>query len=991
MEFGILGPLELEDDGRSVALPAAKHRALLAILLLHANELVSSDRLIEELWAGQPPPSARKTLQTYVSKLRQVLGGAALVTRPAGYELRVEPGRLDLHRFERLVAESREAAPREAAAKLRDALALWRGPALADIAYEPFAQAEIARLEELRLSALEERIEADLALGRHRELAGELEALITEEPLRERLRGQLMLALYRSGRQAEALDAYRRARQTLVEELGIEPSPALQQLERRILAQDPELDFTPLEPEPAPPGRERPAPTRRTPTTSFVGRRKELRELKGLLSRDGVRLLTLTGAGGSGKTRLALEATGGLDATVIELASIGDPRLVATTIASALGLRESPGRGAAEALAVFLRQRQTLLVLDNFEQVLEAGSLLADLLDAAPGLKLVVTSRAPLRLAAEQLYLVPPLELPAREARPERLRRAEAVQLFVERAQTARADFELTAFNADAVAELCVRLDGLPLALELAAARIRVLSPRAIVARLGRRLDLLKAESPDAPARHRTLRAAIDWSYELLSAQEQSLFASLGAFVGGFTLDGAEAAAGEIGLDVIDGVESLLASSLVRAERTAADEPRFGMLETIREYALERLAEREDAAEIGRRHARFYLGLAEEAEPELRGPHQVSWLERLDAEHDNLRAALESATERGEAETGLRIGAALWRFWQVRGLLGEGRERLERLLALEAPDTPAAVRAHGLACTGRLAFMQGDYDSARRYIEESLPVERELGDGTALTMCLTLLGMIAQVQGEAEAASRLLEQAVRAARTSRDWWAQSQALRGLGELVRAAGDPRRARLVYEECLRAAREVGDWRGIALTLVNLGLISLALHEHDRAQALFEEALPVYKELGDTWGLSRTFGHLGVIAQRRGDHAAARRLFGEALTIQAETDDRPGIGSTLELLASLAAAEGRPRRATRLYAAADLLREATPAHPMGSSQGGEVDVAALRAALGEEAFAEAWSKGRSLLLHELIAYALEEEPAELEPAIPAAAADA
>ncbi len=484
---------------------------------------------------------------------------------------------------------------------MREALSLWRGPPLADFAYEPWAQAEIGRLAELRLSTLQDRIDADLAVGLDGELVGELELLVTEHPLSERLRGQLMVALYRSGRQADALAAYRAARETLVGTLGIEPGPALRRLERAMLDQDPELDVTP--PVPAAAGSARPSPSLRARSTSFVGRKRELREMLALLSDGDVRLLTLTGAGGSGKTRLAVEATAGLGdefpdgVVLVELAPIGDPDLVAAAIADRLGVGDRPGREPAEALAAHLRDRRMLIVLDNFEQLLAAAPVLVELLAGAPGVTFVVTSRAPLDISEERIYPVPALELPepSLTSQTEALGRIEAVRLFVERARDVRPDFELTEANAGAVAELCLRLDGLPLALELAAARIKLLAPTAILERLGGRLDLLKA-APGAgmPERHRTLRAATEWSYDLLTAEEQMLFTSLGVFAGGFTLGGAEGVAGDLELDTVDGVESLLNDNLLRTEPMAGGEPRFGMLGTIREYAVERLSERGD-------------------------------------------------------------------------------------------------------------------------------------------------------------------------------------------------------------------------------------------------------------------------------------------------------------------------------------------------------------------------------------------------------------
>jgi len=981
MEFRILGPVEVvADGGRLVPLAAAKQRALLAILILSANEPVASDRLIEELWGGRPPASARKVLQTYVSKLRRALGNDALLTQPAGYALQVEPGALDLHRFEHLVAEARESDAPEAARKLREALALWRGRALADFAYEPFAQREIARLEELRLAALEGRIDADLALGLHAELVGELEALTAEHTLREHLRRQLMLALYRSGRQAEALAVYRDARRVLVAELGIEPGPALQQLERAILRHEAALE---LESRPKPPRvrRERP-PTRPTGipkhASSFVGRAHELRVIHALLQRPDVGLLTLTGPGGAGKTRLALEAAARLTGPFadgvffVDLSPIREPELVAPTIASAIGLRDVSRHGAAAGLASHLRGRSVLLVLDNFEQVLYAATLLEELLVEAPAVTLLVTSRAPLRLANEQAYPVPPLAVPTSWADLGAFADTEAVALFVQRARATRAEFSLTEGNAAAVAELCVRLDGLPLAIELAAARAALLSPRAILSRLGRRLDLLKTREPGVPERHQTLRAAIEWSYELLPPDEQALFVDVSVFVGGFTIDGAEAVSAQP--EVLEGVEALLEASLLRAEGTVGDEPRFGMLETIREYALERIAERADAGELKNRHARHYLTLVEAAEPELRGPRQVSWLEQLDAEQDNVRAALAWACDGGEPEVGLRTGAALWRFWQVRGQLDEGRERLEHLLRLRTRTRWQTARAAAQLSAARTAFMQGDYETMRRFIRESLPVHRVSGDQDSVAFSLAILGAAAEADGEHEQALELQREALEAARSARDPWLEVLARGTHGQLLRSGGDPTGARRMLEEALRGAREVGDLRYIGLLLASLGSIALYEKDYTRARARFEESLALRRELGDTWGLAQSLMGLATVEQEAGAYGEAHALLKEGLAIELDAGDRLGMAGTLESLAALAAAEGRWVQAARLQAAASLLRERLGVHPWETvTRDRERQVDAARTALGEDAFAEAWANGRAMTLDETLAYAL------------------
>jgi predicted ATPase/DNA-binding SARP family transcriptional activator len=627
MEFRILGPLEAWDEGRELSLGGPKPRALLALLLLHANTVVSADRLIDELWGEDSPEHAADALRVNVSRLRKALPQDVLTTRSPGYVVQVELEALDLHRFERLVDEGRGLLARGLAAaaskRLHDALSLWRGPALADFAYESFAQAAIARLEESRLATVELRIEADLALGQSHELVGELEVLVAENPLRERLRMYLMTALYRSGRQAEALDAYQDARRALVDELGIDPSPPLQELERAILRHDPALEVPPDA---------RPKTNLPRPASSFVGRERALADLLSRIE-SGARLLTLTGPGGSGKTRLGLEVASWLVPSYetgvfwVDLAELRDSALVGKTISQTLGAKSD--------LAEQIGDRELLLLVDNFEQVIHAAAELSALLRACPNLTLLVTSREPLRVDGEVEYRVPPLAVP------------EAVDLFCERSQ-----LEPT----DEIAELCARLDNLPLGIELAAAWTKALSPRQILERLSRCHDLLRG-GRDADQRHQTLRATIEWSYDLLTADEQRLFRRLSAFAGGCTLEAAE----EVCSADLDILKSLVEKSLLRFSNE-----RYSMLETIREYALARLdGERES---IRRGHINHFLRLAEQAQREgaLR---EVEWLEWADAEHANLREALRYAREAADTVRELRLAAAL------AGLLGRRRVR----------------------------------------------------------------------------------------------------------------------------------------------------------------------------------------------------------------------------------------------------------------------------------------------------------------------------
>jgi predicted ATPase/DNA-binding SARP family transcriptional activator len=636
MEFRILGPVEVADGGSLIALPEAQ-RALLAVLLLSANEVVSSDGLIEALWEEHSPESGRTALQVRVSQLRKGLraGGALVVTRPPGYVLQVDADQVDLGRFERLVAEAEEADPSAAAVKLREALALWRGPALADLAFESFAQPAIARLEELRLGAVEKRIDADLALGRHAALVGELEALAAEHPLREHVRAQLMLALYRCGRQADALSVYQSARRELVEELGIEPSPSLRKLERSILRQDSALEPPP--PAPAPwyaddvsasmfePRHNLPAPI-----SSFVGRERELHELHWLLSHT--RALTLVGAGGVGKTRLALELAElvlegwGDGVWFVDLAPLVDPALVAATAASVFAVPEAPGRSASESLVDALRSRELVVILDNCEHVIESAAILAgQLVTGCPRVAVVSTSREPLRIAGEQIYRVPSLSLPGGEGRDiARAADSEAVRLFVDRARQQRPDFALDSNNCDAVARLCRRLDGIPLAIELAAARLRAMSVHEIEKRLDQRFAFLTGGNRAALPRQQTLEALIDWSYDLLDPTEQELLERLSVFAGGFDLDSADLVTvpWQHG-SVFDEVLALVDKSLVQWNDS---NNRYRLLESVRDYAAGKLLARGNvvAEAVRTAHRDYYLGLAEAAAPHLRGTARSS-------------------------------------------------------------------------------------------------------------------------------------------------------------------------------------------------------------------------------------------------------------------------------------------------------------------------------------------------------------------------------
>jgi len=643
LDFRVLGPLEVVSDGQPLRLGGPKQRALLALLVFEAGELVATDRLVEEVWQGARGGSAR-SVQVYVSELRKTFGDPGLIVGEAGgYRLVAEADQIDARRFEQLVDDARGLEGDEGVKTLRGALELWRGEPLADLAYASLAQAEIARLEELRLAATEEVIDAELALGRHREILPEIEALVTAEPLRERPRRQHMLALYRSGRQADALEAYHAARKLLVEELGIEPSGELKELEAAILRQEESLLVEPAELRVR---RRLPAPA-----TELVGRQREVGEIVELLG-DGSRLVTLTGAGGTGKTRVALQAAHELAARFehgvdfIGLAALSDPDLVPDQIAYALGL-EVRERTAFDEVARHLHDRTTLLLVDNFEQVEQAAPELAALLAEAPALKLLVTSRHPLHVYGEHEFPLAPLAL-----------EEEAVPLFLQRARATGGPLNAS----EDVREICRRLDCLPLAIELVAARTRELSPAKIRALLTSRLDLASAGPRDLPARQQTLRATIDWSYQLLDERERQVFAGLAVFAGGCTADAVAA--------VCDGDPDAL-DSLVEKSLVVEHGGRFAMLETIREFALERLAASDGENTAQRRHAEHFVELAARAKPQLREADEAAWLERLGSEHDNLRASLDWSAEHA-SDWFLRCVDALFLFWVTRGHYREG-------------------------------------------------------------------------------------------------------------------------------------------------------------------------------------------------------------------------------------------------------------------------------------------------------------------------------
>ncbi|MQA14274.1 MAG: AfsR/SARP family transcriptional regulator [Pseudonocardiaceae bacterium] len=927
MRFGVLGPLAVwTDEGAPVAVPGVKVRALLADLLIHAGEPVSTDRLVDELWGGAPPSNPAGALQAKVSQLRRCLeqaepGARALVvSRPSGYALQAADGAVDVARFEALSGRARAATePRSAGAMLTEALAIWRGPALSDFADDGFAQPAITRLEEQRMAALEEHAEARLALGEHGVLVGELDAVVAEHPLRERLRAAHMRALYRAGRQAEALDSYQLLRTRLSEELGLDPGPELARLHHAILTHDPALA--------APVPGSRPRTNLPAPLSSLVGRSGAVADVRKLL--DTGRLVTLTGPGGVGKTRLAMETAAQLvddlpdGAWVVELAGRDDPwcgcpadlaaaaadaaGCLAEFVASTIGVRDDAAltvppagehAGLAERLPAALRDKALLLVLDNCEHSIDVVAELAELLlRSVPRLRILATSREPLGLTGELLSPVPALELPgAAEADLDALARCSAVALFVARADAATPGFALTGGNAAAVVAICRRLDGLPLALELAAARLRVLPVHELAARLDDRFRLLAAGTRDAPARQQTLRAVVDWSWELLGEGERTVLRRLSVFADAFTLPAAEAVCagdGMVAEDVLDPLARLVDRSLVVAEDGGA---RYRLLETIAAYALERLDEAAEPGRVRHRHARWYADLAEEADGQLRGHDQQHWLRRLDDEIANCRSALAWAVAAPDAELALRLAGALTWYWFLRGRHSEGRRSLT--MALSAGDqaadgqVPDAARARALAGLAGLGSHERTSTDPAEHGRAALQVYAGLDDPAGTAHAQWLLGFVLVGGGEPASGAGLLEEALAGFRRLGDRWGVAATLSVRGWEALRRGELPDARRDGEESWWLFGEVGDRWGQVRSADLLGVLAEIEGDYDRATPLHHDGLRLAEELGLWPVVAQQLGRLGRLAALTGDYPAALVYHERALRLGREQAFEPGV---------------------------------------------------------------------------------------------------
>jgi predicted ATPase len=991
MDFQILGPLEVRSERGVVGLEGLKPRAVLAVLLLHPNEPVSTERLAVALWGQDAPPGAVKTVQVHVSRLRKALGDPeAVTTTPAGYRLRVRPGELDAECFAHGVAEGRRALEvgdaERAGVVLREALELWHGPALADLEFESFAAAEIARLEEQRLAALEVRVEADLARGAHGALVSELQELRAEHPTRERLTAQLMLALYRSGRQAEALEVYRDARQILIEQAGLEPDAELQQLHQAILRHDPPLSLptsvealdlevvgldVPVRPGSGPRSA-LPASPNRT-----VGRGDQIDSVGERLRAGSVRLLTLVGPGGVGKTRLALEAARAVEldfadgAHLVSLAAVQRSQDVPAAIGNALAIVPLAGETAEQSVERFLAAKHLLLIVDNCEHLPGAATFIGGLPVACPAVTVLATSREPLTVQAEQCYSVPALALPepGTPTDAEAMAGVDAIALFCERAGAHDPDFELSDENASAAAAICRRVDGLPLAIELAAARCGLLSPAEIASRLHDVLDGLGGGPRDAPARQQTLRATLDWSHSLLADDEKACFARFAVFVGGATVQAAETVTGA-SLDTLD---RLVAKSLL-VHRGLDGRTRLAMLETIRAYAAERFAEIPDGDAVYERHFGYFRSLARRHGPDsaLDGPDRREHLAALDGDTENLRAALRWAVERDSTGRALEMAAGLIDYWMRRSRFTEALHWVESALEKSGTTADPAVRARALCRVCWPLSAVGRGDEAPALLSEAVAVARTLSDPLTLAVVLYQYAVLIGYSGEREDAAAAADEALAYARASGDPWTIAMAAWARATTARSADELRDR--VDEAASLLGRAGNAYHSATLLHMAAGL-SLRRGWDAEARAYLQGAVPLLRQIDQPYHWMLMRGNVGVAAVLARDTEAARDAFREALTLSREFVVPPVASHALIGLAAVAALDNELERAARLAGAAAAHRCGESDDTAGASRLGAAILEPARNRFGADAWDAAFRVGATLSLDEAVATALDE----------------
>lgn len=1016
-----LGAPRIERDGRPVAIGHNKAVALLVYLAV-TQQYHTREALTTLLWPDNDPTSARGEVRRMIWALNKSLGKEWLTVDRESVALLAQPDLwLDVNHFRHLLRAGQAHDHPACLEALTKAVALVRGDFLAGFTlpdspeFDTWQRFETESLRRELAAALERLVlfyQANGPAGSEQAI-GYARQWVALDPLQEQAHRQLMQLYARAGQLTAALRQYQLCTQALADELGIEPSSETTTLYEAIkLNRLPPLSPVDIQPaKPVTPADEfslsRPStspasslstdrletvaprrPTLPVQPTPFIGRRQEMKTVGELLLREDARLVTLTGVGGTGKTRLALQVAASLrdgfedGVYFLPLADLSDPSLVLPTIAKQLGVHEGGSQPLLEILKNSLRDKHVLLILDNFEHVLKAGPIIAELLSAASRLKVLVTSRALLQLRGEREYMVPPLQLPAltQVLSLQLVEQYEAIQLFVERAQTAQADFTLTDENAVAVAKICYWLDGLPLAIELAAARIKLLPPPFLLIRLDSRLKLLTGGAHDLPARQQTLRSTIDWSYSLLTEVEQTLFARLAVFVGGFTLSTAEvicnldsplAGATEQGLDVLEGVMSLLNNSLLIQQATSDSQPRFRMLETIREYALERLAERGETEILRQRHTHYFRAWVENFALQF-FPNTGLWLNLVEEEYDNLRAVLSwSVLDAERAELGAGLVGNLYWFWYQHGYLSEGRNWCEWLMPL-IPETSRTVgRASVLMGSGSLAMWRGDLEQAVTWLDESVAIWRELQNDRGLAFTLIGRGVGALSQGHVAAAQQLLTESLALGRRLNHRWLIADSLLNLGGVAVAQRDYPTARARLEEATAVAKMGDDRWLVADTLNNLGEVARVQGDYEQARRSYEESRSLYRETAHKPDVARSLHSLGYVALHQGDPDQAERYFRESLAIFRELDSKRGI---VECLAGLAAVRGRTPEAARLLAAAEALLKSYGGSWWPADQAEyEHHLAGLQAALDKTEFAAAWAAGQAMTLEQAIAYAL------------------
>ena len=980
-----VGPRSIEGE----AWRLRKSASLIKLLALARLHRMSRKQAMEYLWPESAGTTASNNLRQTLHAARRVLdteGSGHLVSEDGSLVLCPETELwVDAEVFEEAALAARRS--RKPAA-YRMAIDLYAGELLPEDRYEEWAEDRRAALRRVYLALLTELAGLYEEQGEYDPAADTLRDVVAEDPTDEEAHASLMRLYTISDRRAEALAQYERLRDVLSQHLDTEPAEETRRLREDIAAgrYPPGRITGPAQ------GETFGAADHNLPAqmTSFVGRERELLEVKRMLAMT--RLLTLTGPGGTGKTRLALEVAGDLvgaypeGVRLVELAPLSEPGLVVGQMAGTLGVQERPGEPLLDALIDALRSRQMLIVLDNCEHLVDAvARLVEDLLRSCPNLRLLATSREALGIPGEINWPVPPLSLPdpGRPATVEELEGSGSARLFAERALYRPSAFALTPENAGAVTEVCRQLEGIPLAIELAAARVGVLTVEQISERLSDSLGLLTGGGRTLTSRQRTLRGSLDWSFALLDEQERKLFGRLAVFAGGWSVEAAQTVCSEDGIgqdEILDLLSELVDKSLVMVGATASGATRYRMLEPIRHYAKEKLEVDGGAEEARGRHAAFFLDVAEEAEPELAGPRSGLWVRRLKEEHDNLRAALSWVLEHRETELGQRFGAALWRFWYNRDHLSEGRRWLERILA---DGDPAPERVRALEGMGWLAQHQGDIERAEAAYEEMLELSRRSGDRGNVATALNSLGTLAVSTGDNERAKRYLEENLSVLQQLEEEENAATAIKRyhaynlLGILaLNEDGDPARATALWKESLALARETGDSLRIGVSLCGLGYAAVLQSDNKRATALCEETLAFAREHEDAGEevVPETLVNLGLATLGQGEYERAISSFDEALAMSRRAGRKASIINALEGMASLAGARREAPLAARLWGAAEKAREVTGiALPPGERALHEPRLSSARCLLGEREWEEALAKGRAMSLEEAADYAL------------------